>query len=75
MDDQHACIVVMGASVVSAGCDGDELSSSEVVDSVLADLMTPNDHADLVHLDELFNDVWAVVHDVVLLSGISDLVP
>ena len=46
-----------------------------MVYGILADLMTPNDHAELVSFEEFLYDVWTVVHYIVLLCRVSGLVP
>jgi len=42
-----------------------------VVNSIHAVLMGPNNHAQLVDFEELFNLIGTVAHDVVLFSRIT----
>lgn len=46
-----------------------------MIDGVLTDRMTSDNHADLIRFYELIDDIWSVVHDVVLLHWVSVLVP
>ena len=42
-----------------------------MVNTVHAVLMRPDNHAQLVDLQELFYLIWSVAHDVVLFSGVT----
>jgi len=63
--------VVFGAAVVCTGGDRYQLSLSKVVDAVHAVLMGTDDHAQLVHLEELLDLIGPVAHDVILLQWVT----
>ena len=65
LDQEHATVIPGGTCVVRAGCDRDHLVCRELVDCVKWVLMGTHDHADLVLLEELVDDVWSVAHDIV----------
>ena len=74
MNQEHACVVVDGAAVVSAGSNCDQLVSAELVDRVQRVLVAPYDHADLILFQELVHNVWSVCHYVILLLGVPCVV-